>query len=90
MFKKSFPFDPLLRNHLLIGLGIALWIFVFLYFTEPLDVNEFNATEKLIYLPLYGLVGALAYLFVLPFQGWLYKKNEENWDVQNEIFFISL
>lgn len=88
MFKTSFPFEPILRNHLLIGLGIAVWVFVFLYFTEPLDVNEFNATEKLLFLPLYGLVGALAYLLVLPFQVWLYRKNEKFWSLKSEFFFI--
>ncbi len=86
----KYPFEYHLKSHLLIGFGLALWIFVFLYFTEPLDVNEFGPNEKLIYLPLYGLVGALAYLIILPFQSFLYRKNRGNWYLQSEFLFTLL
>jgi len=84
------PFDPSVKHHLLISLGLALWIFLFLFFTEPLDVNEFSNTEKLIYLPLYGLLGALCYLWMLPLQTFLYRKSNQLWTLKNEIlFFVS-
>ncbi|MDT0554951.1 LytTR family DNA-binding domain-containing protein [Patiriisocius hiemis] len=88
--KYKYPFDYAVKNHILIGVGLAIWIFVFLYFTEPLDVHEFGATEKLIYLPIYGLVGALAYLIILPFQSFLYRSNRENWFIQSEFLFTLL
>ena len=85
--KNKYPFDPLLKHHLLIALGLAIWIFLFLALTEPLDTNEFEGTEKLLYLPLYGLAGAIAYLLVLPLQGFLYRKNKKEWIVLNELLF---
>ena len=84
---KKYPFDASIRHHLLLGLALALWIFVFLYFTEPLDVNEFNNYEKLIYLPVYGLIGALCYVIMLPLQNYLYKRLEKQWSLKEEVLF---
>ncbi len=86
---KTYPFDPLIKHHLFIALGLAIWIFVFLYFTEPLDVNEFGDTEKLIYLPLYGLIGATCYMLSLSIQNLLYKKSNQVWYLRNEAIFIA-
>lgn len=87
--KKAYPFDPAVKHHLIIALGLAIWIFVFLYFTEPLDVHEFGDKEKLKYLPLYGLVGALAYLLMMPFQFWMFRTKQHQWSIQQEaIFFV--
>lgn len=85
---KKYPFDPSIKHHFIITIGLAIWIFIFLYFTEPLDVNEFNDLEKLIYLPLYGLLGAICYLIFLPVQQYLYFKNGKNWYVKTEVFFF--
>ncbi|WP_431134206.1 LytTR family DNA-binding domain-containing protein [Psychroserpens mesophilus] len=87
---KQYPFDPSLKHHLLIALGLFVWIFVFLYFTEPLDVNEFANTEKLIYLPIYGCIGALLYMSVFPFQMWLYNKHKSVWKLSNELILLGL
>ncbi|MFP4846768.1 LytTR family DNA-binding domain-containing protein [Winogradskyella sp. PE311] len=86
--KKKYPFDPLLKHHLIIGLLLAIWIFVFLFFTEPLDVNEFNTNEKLVFLPGYGLLGGFCYLMFLPFQYYLYKRFNKNWTVFNEVLYL--
>ncbi|WP_394747737.1 LytTR family DNA-binding domain-containing protein [Spongiimicrobium salis] len=83
-----FPFQPVFKAHILLALGLALWIFGFLYFTEPLDVDEFGDQEKLIYLPLYGLTGAIAYLCMLPFQRILYRKEKEQWFLRDELLFF--
>jgi hypothetical protein len=85
---KKYPFDPSIKHHLIIALGLAIWIFVFLFLTEPLDVHVFSDSEKLIYLPLYGLLGALCYLLFLPIQNFLFKKNDQNWFVKTEILFF--
>lgn len=87
---KKYPFDPALKHHALIALGLAIWIFVFLYFTEPLDVNELGRREKLLYLPLYGVVIAIAYLLILPFQNWRYSKRNSNWSLGNEVLFFAV
>ena len=85
---KKYPFDPSIKHHLIIAFVLAIWIFVFLYFTEPLDVNEFYDSEKLIYLPLYGLLGAFCYLIFLPIQNLLYIKNDKKWFVKTEVLFF--
>lgn len=84
---KTYPFDSSIKHHLFIALALAIWIFVFLYFTEPLDVNEFGDREKLIYLPVYGVIGALCYMMMLPFQYYLYKRSEKQWSIKNEVLF---
>lgn len=85
---NKYPFDPSLKHHFIIAFGLAIWIFLFLYFTEPLDINELNDAEKLIFLPLYGLLGAFCYVAFLPIQQLLIKKNNTNWFVKTEIIFI--
>nr|WP_321223435.1 LytTR family DNA-binding domain-containing protein [uncultured Psychroserpens sp.] len=85
---KKYPFDPSIKHHLLIALGLAVWIFMFLFFTEPLDVSDLNTTEKLTYLPGYGVIGAGLYLLVLPFQNWLFKRNSTQWFLINEITLL--
>lgn len=85
--KNSYPLDLTLRNHMLLGLGLLVWIFCFLYFTEPLDVSEFNQKEKLIYLPIYGFIGGVVYCLFIPFQFLLYQKNQQRWTVLLEIIF---
>ncbi len=86
--KRLYPFDPLLKHHVIISLLLAIWVFVFLYFTEPLDVSEFPEREKLIYLPGYGLLAGLCYLLFLPIQNYLYKKEKQNWTLLSEIIFL--
>lgn len=87
LLKRSYPFDPSLKHHAIIGLVLAIWVFVFLYFTEPLDVNEFSDEEKLIYLPAYGLLGTILYFINLPLQNWLYRKRNKKWLLTSEIAF---
>lgn len=85
---KKYPFDPKIKHHLFIALGLGIWIFLFLFFTEPLDVNEFSDSEKLIYLPLYGFIGACCYLLFLPLQQFLYQRNQQEWFVKTELIFL--
>lgn len=87
-FKLKYPFDPSVKHHFIIALGLAVWIFAFLYFTEPLDVSEFGDREKLIYLPGYGLVGGVLYLVFLPLQYFLHRKNQQSWTIFLEFLFL--
>lgn len=86
--KKLYPFDPLIKHHIIISLLLAIWVFVFLYFTEPLDVSELPNSEKLIYLPGYGLVVGFCYLVFLPFQTYLYQRLKNKWLIFSELVFI--
>ncbi|WP_405224246.1 LytTR family DNA-binding domain-containing protein [Dokdonia sp. Asnod1-B02] len=85
---KKHPFDPSIKHQLIIALGMALWIFTFLYFTEPLDVSQLHDSERLYILSLYGFLGALCYVTILPFQYWLFKKTNNQWLLINEISFF--
>ena len=84
----NYPFDPKLKHHIIIGLLLAIWIFVFLYFTEPLDVDEFGDTEKLIYLPGYGIIGGISYLLFLPLQYKILPYKIKKWTIAKEIVFL--
>lgn len=87
--KLKYPFDPNIKHHIIITIGFAIWTFVFLFFTEPLDISVFNLEEKLIFLPLYSITVAIVYLLVLPFQYFIYKKTK-NWFLKNEVLFFSI
>lgn len=86
---KKYPFDPILKHHLFIAVALAVWVFLFLALTEPLDTNEFDGTEKLIYLPFYSIAGAIAYLLVIPLQSFIYKKKGLIWSFRSEILFLT-
>ena len=86
----KYPFEPAFKHHAIIAAALAVWVFVFLYFTEPLDVNEFGTQEKLIYLPLYGLFNALCYLMVMPFQHWLFEQKHNQWTVLSELKLMAV
>ena len=88
ILKKEYPFDPSIKHQLIIAIGMALWIFTFLYFTEPLDVSELYDNERLFILALYGLLGALCYVSILPIQYYLFKNNKERWLFVHEISFF--
>jgi len=83
--KSKYPFDPSIKHHVFVAIGLAVWVFVFLYFTEPLDVSEFTAEEKLLCMPLYGVFTSLCYLMTLPFQYWLYRKQKLKWSIVSEL-----
>jgi hypothetical protein len=89
MFKQKYPFDPSIKHHVFIALGLSVWVFVFLYFTEPLDVSELDSGEKLIYLPIYGFFASVCYLIALPFQYLLLKKVAQ-WPIWAELAFMSV
>ena len=85
---NKYPFDPSIKHHIIIALGLAIWIFVFLFFTEPLDVSELNNVDKPLLLNGYGLIGGCCYLLFLPAQYFLFNKNEKKWTLKSEILFL--
>ncbi|EAZ80400.1 LytTR family DNA-binding domain-containing protein [Algoriphagus machipongonensis] len=86
--KNAYPFDPSIKHHLIIAFGLAIWIFIFLFFTEPLDVGQLDDIDKLKFPPIYGLFGATCYLLCLPLQVWLAEK-EGKWLLGSELIFMS-
>ncbi|MAD98639.1 MAG: transcriptional regulator [Flavobacteriaceae bacterium] len=90
LLKNKYPFDPSAKHHILIGIGLGIWIFSFLYFTEPLDVSEFGEKEKLIYLPIYGLIGGACYCLFIPLQSFLNNLFQHRWTILSELVFLSM
>lgn len=88
--KQNYPFDPDVRHHLIIALLSSLWIFVFLFFTEPFDVNQLNYDEKFEYLSVYSLIGGLCYVAFLPLQYAIYRRFKNKWTAISELVFLSL
>ena len=86
--KYTYPFDPLLKHHIYIALGLAVWIFLFLYATEPIDVGELSDYEKVLYLPIYAVIATLTYLCLIPIQNMLYNNNKQQWTYTYEFVFL--
>jgi len=87
--KKQYPFHKSIRNHFWIALGLSIWVFAFLYLSEPFDINKFSASEKLILLPIYGLIEGLCYAIPLLYQYRISKK-QEDWYLKNEVIYLIL
>ncbi|MFY0630824.1 MAG: LytTR family transcriptional regulator [Flavobacteriaceae bacterium] len=88
IFRKEHPYHPLSKYHILIAIGLALWIFLFLFFIKPLTVESLNLQEQLFFLPIYGLVSGLSYLAIILPQSFLYRSQKERWSVFNEIIIL--
>lgn len=87
--RKGYPFNKTLKNHLWIALGLGLWVFVFLYFSEPFGIDEVPRERKLFTLPVYGLIQSLSYCIPLLYQVAVVKKHPL-WSIANEALFIGL
>lgn len=87
---QKYPFDQKFSSYLFTALGLAIWVFAFLFLTEPLDVNQFKTSEKLIYLPLYGMLAAICYLGIYRMQKRLYKHKNKQWTLLSELLFFSM
>ncbi|MFD2528545.1 LytTR family DNA-binding domain-containing protein [Polaribacter marinaquae] len=85
---RKYPFDPSIKNHCIVAFGLAIWVFIFLFYTEPFDVNQFKDDEMPLYMSLYGLLVGTCYLVFIPIQEILFKKYKENWYVISEILFL--
>lgn len=85
--KKEYPLNKNIKNHLLLGITLCLWVFVFLFFAEPFDIHKFTTTEKLIFLPVYGVIQGICYCLPIWYQN---KFKNSVWRVKNELIFIVL
>lgn len=85
--KSHYPIHKEIKNHLWVAAGLTVWIFVFLYLSEPFDIHRFTAAEKWILLPLYGLIEGICYAIPLVYQAQILAK-KRRWFLANEIFFL--
>jgi len=72
--KRQYPFHKNIRSHLWVALGLSLWVFAFLYLSEPFDINNFSPKEKLTLLPIYSSIEGLCYVIPLLYQYHIFKK----------------
>lgn len=87
--KNQYPFHKNIQNHFWIALGLSIWVFVFLYFSEPFDIHRFSTTEKLTLLPIYGLIEGLCYVIPLVYQ-YRVTKRQKTWYFKNEGIYLML
>lgn len=85
--KSHYPLHKNIKNHLWIALGLAVWIFVFLYLSEPFEIYEFTTAEKWALLPIYGGIEGVCYAVPLWYQVKIIA-NKGQWTVVNEIIFL--
>lgn len=85
--KKEYPINKNNLNHLWLALILCIWVFVFLFFAEPFDIHKFTITEKITFLPVYGIIQGVCYYLPIWYQN---KFNDSVWYVKNELTFILL
>jgi hypothetical protein len=85
LFKKSYPYHPILTSHLWIALGLGIWVFLFLFLVKPLTVDSLSFDEQVLYVPFYGLVAGICYLLAILPQKMFYQKQKQQWFVLNEL-----
>ncbi|MDH7446420.1 LytTR family transcriptional regulator [Aquimarina sp. 2201CG14-23] len=90
MFKKQYPFTPKTKDHLLIILGLVLWIFLFLFFIKPLTVEELPLKLQVVFLPMYGVICGFSYGLIIFIQKYYFKQQQQQWYVYNEILIVIL
>lgn len=86
---KSYPFDPEIRKHLLLGGCLFLWVFGFLWFSEPFEIWRFTLAQKLTLLPIYSAFCSVSYFLSLFFQSFLYRSRKP-WRAWHEVTVILL
>ncbi|OJJ22370.1 hypothetical protein BKI52_06720 [marine bacterium AO1-C] len=91
MFHKKLAFySHSFKHQLLIGAAISVWIWLFLFVTEPLDVRELSYQEKLQFLMGYALLLWVSYSLTIPAQRKLYRLKKAQWTVGLELLTLLL
>jgi hypothetical protein len=89
IFICKYPFQENNKSHYLVAISLGIWVFAFLWFTEPFELSDFNFYEKTKTIPLYGFFSALSYTLALFVQNYLHKKHK-NWILFYEIIFLCI
>lgn len=82
-FSKSY------KAHLLVGLGVGVWLVLFLVLIAPFDVSDLTFLIRIKITVVYGLIFFLSYLACIIVQNALFKKFSK-WSIKLEIILYAL
>lgn len=85
--KSQYPLGRDISTHLWVAMGLAVWVFLFLYLSEPFDINRFTPTEKWVLIPLYGIIQGICYAIPLWYQ-FRVTESKRLWSLLNECVFL--
>ncbi len=83
----KFQINPSPKIHLLIAALISIWLVLFLILIAPFDVSDLTLDERLVMMPMYGVISFLSYIILIPGQNWVLQ-NKERWNGSYETTFI--
>ncbi len=89
LVRCKFPFQERSGRHYLIALLLGIWVFTFLWFTEPFELSDFDFKKKIRVIPLYGLFSSLSYALAMVLQNYLFRKYRR-WTLVFEAVFMFL
>ncbi|KUJ49732.1 LytTR family DNA-binding domain-containing protein [Chryseobacterium sp. JAH] len=79
--------NPSIRNHLVIGIFISIWLFIFAFFIRPFDDGTISFAMWILISVGFSLIAFLCYGLLAVFQKFLYQKVSK-WNVGFEITSI--
>ncbi|NER17679.1 LytTR family DNA-binding domain-containing protein [Spongiivirga citrea] len=86
---KHIQLNTSYKDQSMVGLGLGIWLTVFLIFISPFDVSDLTFEAKLILLPPYGVLVFGAYMLCVFFQNKLYWRLGF-WNIKLELLFFVL
>lgn len=89
MSRQTLHISTRYLDHLLIGLALGLWLYLFLTIIGPFDAATLPLSIRIILMVGYGLVFCGVYLLCIPLQNWWYAQRKR-WTWSSEAAFISL
>ncbi|GEC80041.1 LytTR family DNA-binding domain-containing protein [Flavobacterium aquatile] len=81
--------NPLINHHLLIGIFISFWFFIFAYFIKPFDDGTISSKQWILISVGFSLIAFLCYGLIAVIQKRVYKKVLK-WNIGFEIITLLL
>lgn len=81
--------NPSIKHHLLIGIFISFWFFIFAYFIKPFDDGTISSTQWLIISIGFSIIAFLCYSLIAVIQNKIYLKILK-WNIVFEITILLL
>jgi len=81
--------NPSLRNHLVVGFFISIWLFIFAFFIRPFDDGTISFKIWILISVGFSMIAFLCYALLAIFQKWVYQRISK-WNIGFEIGSIIL